>query len=326
MRKIITLVLTFVSVFLMSQILLSRADAISIATGSKVGTYYQFGQDIAKVAKKDGLDVIVKTSEGSIDNIRLMEINLADLGFVQSDVLVLLKKMKPKVAKHLKYIFPLYVEEVHILTRKEINSLKDLNGKKIATGHKNSGSWVTISNLLDWTIVPNVKKITHLEPLAALHAVLAGEIDAMVYVAGKPVALFKRLEKLMQDPHYKKMLKEVHFISLTETEKLKETFNYYISSEIGPSDYAWVDQVTPTIAVRTLMVNISTKKEHYEKQLIRLAESMRKNLDNLKQNGHSKWKQVDLDASIGEPWEQESRVLNELGSQELKKDLKDLFK
>jgi len=326
MRELITLFVMFIFIFPISQIYLSSAYAISIATGSKVGTYYQFGLDIARVAKDDGLDVIIKTSNGSIDNIKLMEIALADLGIVQSDVLGLLYKMKPKIADRLKYVFPLYKEEVHILARKEINSIEDLNGKKIATGSQSSGNWVTISNLLYWSIVPNVKKITNLNPVDALNALLAGEIDAMVYVAGKPVALFKRLEKIMQNPHYKKMLKEVHFIPLSIKETLKEKCNYYVASEIGPSDYAWVDRVTPTIAVSALLVNITTQKERYEKQLIKLAESVRKSLDNLKQNGHNKWKQVDLDAPIGEPWKLESCVLHQISTEALKQDLKELFK
>lgn len=73
MRKFFALYSILAFIVVVFQILSSNADAISIATGSKVGTYYQFGRDIAKVAKEEGLDVIVKTSGGSFDNIKLME-------------------------------------------------------------------------------------------------------------------------------------------------------------------------------------------------------------------------------------------------------------
>jgi TRAP-type uncharacterized transport system substrate-binding protein len=59
-----------------------------MVTGSKTGTYIQFGNDIAGVAKTVGLDILVKDSQGSIDNIkRINSKENATFGIVQSDVL-----------------------------------------------------------------------------------------------------------------------------------------------------------------------------------------------------------------------------------------------
>ena len=41
-----------------------------MVTGSQTGTYIKFGNDIAGVAKTVGLEILVKDSQGSIDNIK----------------------------------------------------------------------------------------------------------------------------------------------------------------------------------------------------------------------------------------------------------------
>ncbi len=48
------------------------AESLGMVTGSKAGTYFQFGQDLATLARTIGLDLMVKESEGSIANIRLL--------------------------------------------------------------------------------------------------------------------------------------------------------------------------------------------------------------------------------------------------------------
>ena len=97
-----------------------EADAkqIGMVTGSKTGTYIQFGNDIAGVAKTVGLDILVKDSQGSIDNIRRINSKEnATFGIVQSDVLGFLSRSEnPEmrlVAGRLRLIFPFYNEEVH---------------------------------------------------------------------------------------------------------------------------------------------------------------------------------------------------------------------
>ena len=71
-----------------------RADeVIGIVSGPKTGTYYAIAKDISQVAGKAGVSVDVKTSEGSIDNIkRINSSENAALGIVQSDVLGFLSR------------------------------------------------------------------------------------------------------------------------------------------------------------------------------------------------------------------------------------------
>ena len=102
-----------------------KADSIGMVTGSTTGTYFQFGQDIAKVTQTSGLEILVKEAEGSIDNIRrLVSRENAALSSVQSDVLGFLSRSEDpqvrRISERLRLVFPFYNEEVHLLARKEI--------------------------------------------------------------------------------------------------------------------------------------------------------------------------------------------------------------
>jgi uncharacterized protein len=177
-----------------------NAESIGMVTGSAAGTYFQFGQDIASVARAAGMDIAVKESEGSLDNIRrLVSRENAALGIVQSDVLGFLSRSEDpdvrRIAQRLRLVFPFYNEEVHLFARKEIRSFEDLAGKRLVVGTKGSGNWVTSNNLLRMVDVKPAERI-ELPPPEGVSSVLMGEADAMVYVAGKPVKLFTNIGEL----------------------------------------------------------------------------------------------------------------------------------
>ena len=183
---------------------------LGIVTGSSTGTYIKFGQDMAAAAEDSGLDLLIKESQGSLANIRrLVSTENAAAGIVQSDVLGFLTRSQDpqmqRVAARLRLIFPFYNEEVHLYARRDINSIQDLNGKRVVVGSTGSGNWLTSTNLLHMMGVEPAEQL-NLPPAAAATAVLTGDADAMIYVAGKPVKLFTNIEQLkrqskVQRPH-----------------------------------------------------------------------------------------------------------------------------
>ena len=281
------------------------AKQIGMVTGSKTGTYYQFGNNIAGVAKTVGLDILVKDSQGSIDNIkRISSKENATFGIVQSDVLGFLSRSESPemrgVASRLRLIFPFYNEEVHLFASKSIQSFADLKGKRVVVGEQGSGTWLTAMNLLQLTGVQPAE-LLNLPPLQGVTAVLKGEADAMFYVAGKPVSLFTKLGNLTDKPEFAPLMANVHFVPLNEPRMLNE----YLVAEIGQSDYEWSSGTVPTIAVKAVLMSFdfSGKQSPYFiqrcRQLGSLGQAIRANLDQLKQNGHPKWKEVDLDEKVG---------------------------
>jgi TRAP transporter TAXI family solute receptor len=286
------------------------AEGLGMVTGSKAGTYFQFGQDLAKLARTRGLDLMVKESEGSIANIlRLVSAENAMLAVVQSDVLGFLRRSEDPnvrhIAERLRLVFPFYNEEVHLFARKQIRRFEDLEGKRVVVGTQGSGNWLTSSNLLLTVKVRPAERL-ELPPPEAVHAVLRGEADAMFYVAGKPVKLFTALSELQKEPQYANLVEEVHFVPLSHEDMLRE----YAASAIGSGDYAWVAETVPTVAVKAVLISYdfsSRRTPYYRKrceQLFHLSRMIRDKAAELKQTGHPKWKEVDLDDAIG-IWERD---------------------
>ena len=130
-------IILFVALFFSSNVFAQEKTSekankkkLTIITGSSTGTYFIFANDIKK-ALTNLMDIDIKESTGSIDNIRrISTFDNNALAVVQSDVFGFLMRSKENeskgLASKLSMIFPLYVEEVHILTKKDIKSIDDL--------------------------------------------------------------------------------------------------------------------------------------------------------------------------------------------------------
>jgi hypothetical protein len=277
-----------------------------MVTGSTTGTYYRFGQEIAEAARKAGLEILVKESEGSLDNIRrMLSTENAALGIVQSDVLGFLNRLNDpemrRTAAQLRLIFPFYNEEIHLLARQGIHRIEDLNGKRVVVGAQKSGTWLTTSYLLDLLKIRPADRL-ELPPPEGLTAVLAGKADAMFYVAGKPVKLFITLGEMRNEPQYAELAKQLHFIPLPIKQMPPDSG--YTATTIGTSDYNWVTETIDSIAVRAMLISFdfSVGKNDYRRQrcaqLGQLGKAMREQFATLQRNGHPKWQEVRLDQEV----------------------------
>ena len=286
-------------------------EAMGVVTGSVTGTYIKFGQDMADMAKKQGLELLIKESQGSLANIeRMNSRENAGVGIVQSDVLGFLSRstdpQMKRTASRLRLIFPFYNEEVHLYANKDVNSIDDLNGKRVIVGSAGSGNWLTTTNLLNMMDITPAERI-QLGPVEGAKAVLLGDADAMFYVAGKPVKLFKNLETVFAKEEFADLADSVHMVPLEDPKMLEE----YVTGELNADDYSWLDSTVPTIAVKAMLVGFDFSKDinsYYRKrcsQLQQLGTAIRSNMDELKANGHPKWNQVDLDQQIG-LWERDT--------------------
>lgn len=283
------------------------AAPMGMMTGLETGTYYAIGQDIAAIAADTGAPVMVRPSKGSIDNLQKMTDSKenAALGIVQADVLAFLQRSdKPKsrdITKRLRMVMPLFREEIHILARRDITSIDDLNGKRVVVGSSGSGSMMTSLNLFSMlNITPS--NMYQVEAPEAVVAVLAGRADAMIFVGGKPVPMFKNLEQLRTSGNMemKDLLTQVHFLALPED----QTAKLYEPALITPEDYDFVTEMVPTLAVRSVLVtyDFTLKDTPYYKQRCRQLATLGKTLHDklpwLKETGHAKWQEVELDRDL----------------------------
>lgn len=277
-------------------------DNITLFTGQKTGTYYAFGKDMAQVLSDKQLTLDVRDSEGSVDNIkRIKSADKVMLGIVQSDVLGFLNRSQNsqsrQIVSRLRVAFPLYQEEVHVLARKDIAGFKDLQGKKVAIGEEGGGHMLTAVNLfaIEKITPASMKKIS---PEEGIVAVLKGELDAVIFVGGKPVKIFKNMEDLTSKENQKfaLLLQDVHFLPLNDITFYSE----YEPAEITPRDYSFVKSTVPTIAVQALLTTYEPTGKALPKRceiLQKFARNLRAKLSILKQAGHPKWQEVNLSAN-----------------------------
>lgn len=280
-------------------------EGLGMITGPETGTLMRFGLDIASLARQANLDIIVKPSQGPLDNIRrMLSFENAALGIVQSDVLSFLSRSnapeRHHVANLLRLVFPLHNEEIHLFASRTIQRLSDLSGKRVVVGTKGSGSWLTAHNLFALANIEPAERL-ELPPPKAVSAVLAGEADAMIYVSGKPVPLFVRLQDLLGHPTYAPLVTKVHFVPLRDESLLSQ----YRPATITPQDYAWVDETAETMAVKAVLISFdfSSHRNAYFVQrceeLVQLGRLIRDNFDLLQKTGHPKWQEVDLNENPG---------------------------
>jgi len=255
------------------------AAAFTIATGSKEGTYYKIAQDIKRVAKKEGLDLKVITSNGSFENIKLLGQGKADLAIVQKDALgyfadFIKETDKSDVFDQVKIVLNLYPEEVHVITNnKDLASFRDLQNKRVAVGSRNSGTLLTSDYLFQ---AYKLKAKTYdFGPTRAVDELRKGNIDAMIFVGGAPVAAFKTLDK------------EFRYVRLPQDDRLDKIYQRKI---LERDFYKWAKTDTATYAINSVIVARNRNNQDYIVNLQRLVLAILKNKESLESNGHPKWK------------------------------------
>ena len=155
-------------------------SSLRIATGSKEGAYYQYAQEYQQRLKKEGVDLIIQTTAGSVEVLQLLQDGKVDLGFVQGGV------ANDNAKETLHSIASLFYEPLWVFYRKDlktINYLQELRGKRLAIGQEGSGSRALISQLLtDNGITADNTTLLGLNVEDARKQLENGEIDAAFFV------------------------------------------------------------------------------------------------------------------------------------------------
>ena len=149
----------------------------------------------------------------------------------------------------------------------------------MAIGKEGSGTYLTAKLLFEVSDVQPAEMIT-IGTDDALAQLKKGMIDAMFYVAGYPVKLFKE--------------------DVTEEDKLslipilnKSIVEFYPRAEIPGNTYSWQPESINTVAVKAVLVSFNFRRANCE-YVGKFAQIINSKIDWLKENGHPKWKSVDL--------------------------------
>jgi uncharacterized protein len=191
--------------------------SVTISTGASGGMYQEYGQRYIQALKAYGIDATIRESAGTGDNIKRLSEPSADVqaafiqgGFAYGDSAI--------QAIHIETIAQIDVEPILLLTRnKELDSLEQLRGLRVAIGPVGSGSRVVAQRMLEQVRI-DLKDLTIVDsgiPESAA-ALRSGKLDAMILVSSPSAPVVK---SLLQVPG-------IHLISLRRSAALVERMPY----------------------------------------------------------------------------------------------------
>jgi TRAP transporter TAXI family solute receptor len=155
---------------------------ISIATASPDGAYYRFGQRYREILARDNVELEVRPTAGSVENLGLLEAATGgvDVALVQGGTGRLVE------TRDLVSLASLYFEPLWVFHRDglAVRRLGELRGGRVAVGPVGSGTRAIAMQLLeDNRVTESAATIAPLGGQKAVDALLGGEIDAAFFVA-----------------------------------------------------------------------------------------------------------------------------------------------
>ncbi len=153
---------------------------IVMATGSKDGVYYYYGRIYHDLMAKEGVEVTLKETAGSIANIDLLNRGEADVAFVQGGT------RTDDGTTPLRSLASLYFEPIWFFVRGDapIARLGDLRGRRVAIDGDGSGTRIVALQLLaDNSLDAASVQISPLGGADAAAALRSGNLDAAFFIS-----------------------------------------------------------------------------------------------------------------------------------------------
>ncbi len=229
---------------------------IRFATGKPGGVYDKFGSMLKSDAT--GVDVQVKSTSGSIDNLKLLADGQADMAIIQSDALALMQPSKKLITEQAS----LYTEYAQLIANRNsgIKSVKDINPKKniVFVGPKGSGTALTWQGLSDQSAWYRKIPVQYGDYSEGLAEVERNPRVVMLFVGGLNSDFLKRAEK---DAEKTGNLRLVEFDDRRFVDRADEHGNpIYKLAEIGRKTYPELQKgwffsgSVDTLAVQAVLV------------------------------------------------------------------------
>ena len=270
---------------------LVNSSVVGMISGGVTGTYIRIAADLADALDRGyQMRVLPVVGKGSVRNIEdLLLLRGIDIAIVQSDVLDFYRRagIVPGIDGKIRYIAPLYDEEVHLLARDDIERPEDLEGERVNFGTEGSGTFMTAGIIFDELGI-NVDVTTYPEP-EALERLRRGEIAGLLFVGGQPLGLVSEvaeddgLQLLPLDPG--------------------QVEAAYVSAELSHDAYPALipaGQSVPTLAVTAVMAAYNWPEGHPRYRKVQhFVERFFDAFPKLQQPPyHPKWQEVDLSDEV----------------------------
>jgi uncharacterized protein len=201
-----------------------------------------------------GLVAVAQATQGSIENLRLINAKQLESGFAQADLAAMAYSGTGPFAEdrpmpQLRAIASLVPEALHVVVRADssIQSIADLAGKTIAVGESGSGTAINAKVLLAAAGIGDGDAVRkNLRPAQAAEEMQAGTLDALILAGSYPVPAIQELAATIP----------VRLLPVSGpiATKLEKEFSFYGAAAIPAGTYRHVDTDTPSVGFFALWV------------------------------------------------------------------------
>ena len=281
-----------------------------IGTGSAGGTYFPIGGTIANAISAPpgsrpcedggqcgvpGLVAIAQSTTASVFNNTAVQNGELEAGMAAADVTRSMYlgegDFEGRASDKLRIVANLFPEDLHLVLPKgqSIETLADLEGKRVGIAQAGSGTQVAVLQMLDaWGVNRDNMDEAELNNSQSAERLADGQLDAYFYAAGWPVSAMVQLATT------KGM--ELHSFADEDLQKINEIIPAYIPSTIPADVYEGIDYEVHTPAVSALLV-VSADLD--EELVHGITEALwNDNTRTLLDNGHAKGKQITADTAL----------------------------
>lgn len=259
---------------------------LSLATGGTAGVYFPLGAALAELwsGRVPNVQVTAQTSGASVANVRLLQRGDVAIAMVQNDITYYafngIEMFMDRIANQpapvatLRGMAMLYPETIQVVTlrSKNINSIAELRGRRIAVGAPGSGTEVNARQILRMFELGYYNtRPDFLNFAEAADQVKDGVVDAAFITAGHPTAA-------VQDIAASRDLKLLP-VPREVVEQLRAQWPYYTAVTIPPNTYRGQTEPVDTVAVMAMLV---TRQDIDEALIYSLTRTMWEHVDRLR--------------------------------------------
>ncbi|MDP9459202.1 MAG: TAXI family TRAP transporter solute-binding subunit [Actinomycetota bacterium] len=246
-----------------------RNETLTFATGGTGGVYFPYGGGIANVisAELPGVVVTVQETNGSVDNLKLLETDQAQMALALGDVVADAVEGQNTFTEPIDVcsLGNLYNNYVHFFTTADtgIKTIEDLKGKRVSAGAVGSASEVTADRIMEAAGLDPQADIERLQLGVAetVAAIQDGTVDAGAWSGGLPTGAIVDLASS----------DELVLIPTGEyAEQLAEEFGeFYFEAEIPANTYEGQDEPSSQVVSPNILIVRTDMDESLQEDITR---------------------------------------------------------
>ncbi|MDI6600845.1 MAG: TAXI family TRAP transporter solute-binding subunit [Thermoanaerobacteraceae bacterium] len=267
---------------------------LNIATGGTAGTYYPLGGAMADVWKNSipGLNPSVQSTGAAVANVNMLRDGSVDVIFVQNDIAYYAfsgeEMFKDKKYEDIRGLAALYPETIQIvaLKNKNVKTVADLKGKKVAVGAAGSGTEANARQILEAAgLTYNDINVQYLSFGDAANNMKDGNIDAAFITAGMPTAAVTDISAST----------DINIVDVSDevADKLIQKYPFYVKTTVPAGTYKGQDSDIKTVSVMSML---AVSKNMDEDLAYNLTKALYENTDRLKA-AHKMGEKITLDTA-----------------------------